>query len=36
VQPEWLNARRWAMVERLRRVSGRRVSAPAARDGLRA
>ena len=36
VQPEWLTARRWAMVERLRRVSGRRVPASAARDGVRA
>jgi DNA-binding NarL/FixJ family response regulator len=36
VQPEWLTARRWAMVERLRRVSSRRVGIPAGRDGLRA
>ncbi|HYZ81729.1 MAG TPA: response regulator transcription factor [Solirubrobacteraceae bacterium] len=31
VQPDWLAARRWAMVERLRRVSSRRVSAAAGR-----
>jgi DNA-binding NarL/FixJ family response regulator len=36
VPPEWLAARRWAMVERLRRVSSRRVGAPAARGGLHA
>jgi DNA-binding NarL/FixJ family response regulator len=34
VQPEWLAARRWAMVERLRRVSGRRVATPAVGGSL--
>jgi DNA-binding NarL/FixJ family response regulator len=34
VEPEWLAARRWAMVERLRRVSSRRVAAPVPRGGL--
>jgi DNA-binding NarL/FixJ family response regulator len=34
VQPAWLAARRWAMVERLRRVSSRRVGSPAERGGL--
>jgi DNA-binding NarL/FixJ family response regulator len=36
VQPEWLAARRWAMVERLRRASTRRVGVPAARGAVRA
>jgi DNA-binding NarL/FixJ family response regulator len=31
---DWLVARRWAMVERLRRASSRRVGTPAARGGL--
>ena len=34
VPPDWLDARRWAMVERLRRVSGRREAATTARGGL--
>jgi DNA-binding NarL/FixJ family response regulator len=34
VPPDWLAARRWAMVERMRRVSGRRVGASTARGGL--
>jgi DNA-binding NarL/FixJ family response regulator len=34
VPPDWLDARRWAMVERLRRVSGRREAPATARGGL--
>jgi DNA-binding NarL/FixJ family response regulator len=36
VEPDWLAARRWAMIERLRRVSGRRVATAAASSSLRA
>jgi DNA-binding NarL/FixJ family response regulator len=36
VSEEWLFARRWAMVERLRRMSGRRAAPAVARGGLRA
>lgn len=36
VETEWLAARRWAMVERLRRVSSRRAATPVARGALHA
>jgi DNA-binding NarL/FixJ family response regulator len=36
VELDWLAARRWAMIERLRRVSGRRVATAAASSSLRA
>jgi DNA-binding NarL/FixJ family response regulator len=34
VEPDWLAARRWAMVERMRRVSARRAGTPVAGDRL--
>lgn len=36
VETQWLAARRWAMVERLRRVSSRRAAPPVARGALHA